>query len=81
MVSLNSVLKNYGKVIALLLMMVLGVLLPQFHIFSFLIQYLLMAMLFFAFLDMDIHPQSFQSATTFPQSALSRWFARARPNI
>jgi len=60
MVSLNSLLKSYGKVIALLLMMVLGALLPQFHTLSFLIQYLLMAMLFFAFLDMDIHPQSFQ---------------------
>jgi BASS family bile acid:Na+ symporter len=60
MLSLNSVLKNYGKVIALLLTMALGALLPQFHTLSFLIQYLLMAMLFFAFLDIDIHPQSFQ---------------------
>jgi BASS family bile acid:Na+ symporter len=56
----DNEMKIYGKVIALLLTMALGALLPQFHTLSFLIQYLLMAMLFFAFLDIDIHPQSFQ---------------------
>jgi bile acid:Na+ symporter, BASS family len=50
----------YGKVLAILLTMVAGALLPQFHTFSFLIQYLLMTMLFFAFLDIDFRPQSFQ---------------------
>ena len=50
----------YGKVVALILMMVGGYLLPQFHSLSFLIQYLLMAMLFFAFLDIEIKPGSFQ---------------------
>jgi bile acid:Na+ symporter, BASS family len=50
----------YGKVIALVLMMILGALLPQFHSLSFLIQYLLMAMLFLAFLDIEIKPGSFQ---------------------
>ncbi len=41
-------------------MMVLGILFPQLSSLSFLIQYLLMAMLFFAFLDIEIRPRSFQ---------------------
>jgi len=53
-------LRTYDKVIALLLMMVLGGMLPQFQALSFLVQYLLMAMLFFAFLDIEIRPGSFQ---------------------
>lgn len=57
---LNPFLKNYGKVIALLLMMVLGGLLPQFHVLSPLVQYLLMSMLFFAFLDIDVRPSAFE---------------------
>jgi bile acid:Na+ symporter, BASS family len=40
--------------------MVLGILFPQLSKLSFLIQYLLMAMLFFAFLDIEIRPRSFQ---------------------
>lgn len=56
----SSLLGSYSKVLGLLLMMVLGILFPQFGSLSFLIQYLLMAMLFFAFLDMDIQPRSFQ---------------------
>ncbi len=55
----KSPLQIYGKVIALLMMMVLGVLLPQYHTLSFLIQYLLMAMLFFAFLDLNLQPGTF----------------------
>lgn len=55
-----SYLKPYSKVLGLLLMMVLGLLFPQFSTLSFLIQYLLMAMLFFAFLDINIQPHSFQ---------------------
>jgi BASS family bile acid:Na+ symporter len=57
---LTSLLTPYGKVLSLLLMMVLGILFPQLSKLSFLIQYLLMAMLFFAFLDIEIHPRSFR---------------------
>ena len=51
--------KSYNKVLGLLLMIVLGVLFPQFHGLSIYIQYLLMLMLFFAFLDINIQTQSF----------------------
>jgi bile acid:Na+ symporter, BASS family len=57
---LVSLLKPYSKVLGLLLMIVLGILFPQLSALSFLIQYLLMTMLFFAFLDIDIQPRSFQ---------------------
>ena len=57
---LSSVFKVYGKVFGLLVTMVLGALLPQVHTFSFMIQYLLMVMLFFAFLDIEISPQTFR---------------------
>ncbi len=57
---IKSFLKIYSKVFSLLTTMLLGALLPQFHAFSFLIQYLLMAMLFFAFLDIKFKPQTFQ---------------------
>ena len=50
---------SYGKVLGLLMMIVLGGVFPQFHVLSTYIQYLLMVMLFFAFLDIDFHPQSF----------------------
>lgn len=59
---LNSFLKIYGKVFVLLVTMLLGALLPQFHALSFLIQYLLMAMLFLAFLDIKFKPQTFQKS-------------------
>jgi len=52
--------KNYSKVLGLLVTMLIGVLLPQFHALSFLIQYLLMIMLFLAFLDIEFKPQAFQ---------------------
>ena len=55
-----ALFKSYGKVIVLLLVMVLGALLPQFHALSFLMQYLLMAMLFFAFLDFEFRPKMFE---------------------
>ena len=58
---LASLLQPYGKVLGLLLMMVLGIAFPQISSLSFLIQYLLMAMLFFAFLDIEIQPRSFES--------------------
>ncbi len=57
---LTAAFHSYGKVLSLLLMMVLGILFPQLSKLSFLIQYLLMAMLFFAFLDIDIRPRSFR---------------------
>jgi BASS family bile acid:Na+ symporter len=57
---MKEFIQKYGKVLALLLTMVAGSLLPQLHVFSFLIQYLLMVMLFFAFLDVDFHIHSFQ---------------------
>jgi BASS family bile acid:Na+ symporter len=60
MIQIKSLLKSYGKVLGLLLMMVLGILFPQLSSLSFLIQYLLMAMLFFAFLEIEIRPRSFQ---------------------
>jgi BASS family bile acid:Na+ symporter len=58
--TLKSTWNSYGKVLGLLLMIVLGILFPQFHALSAYIQYLLMIMLFFAFLDIDIQPRSFQ---------------------
>lgn len=58
--TLQSSWKTYGRVLGLLLMIVLGILLPQFSSLSFLIQYLLMAMLFFSFLDIQFRLQSFQ---------------------
>jgi BASS family bile acid:Na+ symporter len=56
----KSLLTSYSKVWGLLAMIVLGALLPQYHTLSAYLQYLLMAMLFFAFLDIDFRPQSFQ---------------------
>jgi BASS family bile acid:Na+ symporter len=56
----KSILNSYSKVVGLLLMILLGMLLPQFHTLSAYLQYLLMGMLFFAFLDIKIQPQSFQ---------------------
>jgi bile acid:Na+ symporter, BASS family len=60
MVQIKALFDSYGKVLGLLLMMALGILFPQVSALSFLIQYLLMAMLFFAFLDIEIQPRSFQ---------------------
>jgi bile acid:Na+ symporter, BASS family len=50
----------YGKGLSLFAMMILGALFPQAHALSFLIQYLLMVMLFFAFLDVQFNPKAFQ---------------------
>lgn len=57
---MKNFLHSYGKVLALLASMLAGALLPQFHSLSFLIQYFLMVMLFFAFLDVEFKPRSFQ---------------------
>lgn len=59
---INSFFKIYGKVFGLLTTMALGALVPQVHVFSFLIQYLLMVMLFFSFLDIKFKPQTFQKS-------------------
>jgi bile acid:Na+ symporter, BASS family len=59
---IHSFLTIYGKVFGLLAIMLLGSLLPQFHTLSFLIQYLLMVMLFFAFLDIDFKPATIQKS-------------------
>ena len=55
-----SFVKIYGKVFGLLATMLVGALFPQVHVLSPLIQYLLMVMLFFAFLDIEFKLQSFQ---------------------
>jgi len=62
MSKLVSFFKTQGKGLSLLLTMVIGALVPQAHYFSFLIQYLLMVMLFFAFLDIEFKLQSFQKS-------------------
>jgi BASS family bile acid:Na+ symporter len=59
---INSFFKIYGKVFGLLVTMALGALFPQVHVFSFLIQYLLMLMLFFAFLDIKFKLHTFQTS-------------------
>src|SRR5512134_578125 len=59
---LNSFLKIYGKVFGLLVTMMVGALFPQVHTWSFLVQYLLMGMLFFAFLDIEFKPETFQKS-------------------
>lgn len=59
--SVKSLFASYSKVLGLLLMIILGMLFPQFHTLSSYLQYLLMAMLFFAFLDVNIQPQSFHT--------------------
>jgi BASS family bile acid:Na+ symporter len=59
---LHSFFKIYGKVFGLMAAMALGALLPQAGALSFLIQYLLMGMLFFAFLDIEFKPESFRSS-------------------
>src|SRR5215211_699442 len=67
--NLKSLWDSYGKVLRQLLMIVLGVLFPQFHSLAAYIQYLLMLMLFFAFLDIDIQPQSFQKGVVWVVAA------------
>jgi bile acid:Na+ symporter, BASS family len=49
----------YGKVISLVVTMLIGALLPQASALSFMVQYLLMVMLFFAFLDIEVNPKNF----------------------
>lgn len=53
-----------GKGLSLLLTLLVGACFPQAHVLSFLIQYLLIVMLFFAFLDIEF------KAERFPRSVL-----------
>jgi len=62
MTKIGSFLTTQGKGLSLLIAMLVGALLPQAHAFSFLIQYFLMVMLFFAFLDIGFKAQSFQKS-------------------
>ncbi len=55
-------LRPYGKVLSLVLTMLIGALLPKASELAFLVQYLLMLMLFFAFLDVEINLHTFQKS-------------------
>jgi BASS family bile acid:Na+ symporter len=56
----SAFFNSYGKGLSLFAMMLLGAFFPQAHALSFLIQYLVMLMLFFAFLDVEFNPKRFQ---------------------
>lgn len=58
----SLVFTTYRKGPALLLAMLVGALAPQAHKYAFLIQYFLMVMLFFAFLDIKFNPKAFQKS-------------------
>jgi len=62
MAKIGLFLSGRGKGLSLLFAMLVGALVPQAHILSFLIQYLLIAMLFFAFLDIEFNPQKLQKS-------------------
>ena len=55
----NSFFRIYGKVLALFLTMLSGGLIPQAHELASLIRYLVMTMLFFAFMGIEFNPKSF----------------------
>jgi BASS family bile acid:Na+ symporter len=57
MAKIGSFLTGQGKGLSLFFTMLVGAIVPQAHVLSFLIQYLLMVMLFFAFLDIEFKPQ------------------------
>lgn len=59
---IGSFLRTQGKGLLLLFTMLVGVFVPQAHIFSFLIQYLLIVMLFFAFLDLEFKLQTLRKS-------------------
>jgi BASS family bile acid:Na+ symporter len=67
--SIFTSLKTYGNVLALILAMGTGVLIPQAGELSFLVRYLLMAMLFFAFLDLEFKLETFQKGGVFVLAA------------
>lgn len=62
MAKIASFLMTRGKGLSLLITMLVGALLPQVHILSFLVQYLLILMLFFAFLDIEFKPRALQTS-------------------
>jgi hypothetical protein len=62
MIQIKSFLSAQGKGMSLLFALLLGWFVPQAHVHSFLIQYLLMVMLFFAFLDIEFKLQGFQNS-------------------
>lgn len=62
LIPIKSFLSTQGKGLSLLFTMLLGWFVPQAHVLSFLIQYLLMVMLFFAFLDLEFKPQGFRKS-------------------
>jgi hypothetical protein len=53
MAKIGSFLAGQGKGLSLLFAMLIGALVPQAYVFSDWIQYLLIVMLFFAFLDIE----------------------------
>jgi BASS family bile acid:Na+ symporter len=69
MQSIFTSLKTYGNVLALILAMGIGVLIPQAGELSFLVRYLLMGMLFFAFLDLEFKLETFQKGGVFVLAA------------
>ena len=62
LLALKAFLATRGKGLLLLLAMLAGIFVPQAHRYDFLIQYLLMLMLFFAFLDIDLKPRASQKS-------------------
>jgi BASS family bile acid:Na+ symporter len=66
---LKSLFNSYSKVLGLLLMIVLGVLLPQFYFLSAYLQYVIMAMLFLSFLDINLRLQSFSKGVLWVAAA------------
>jgi BASS family bile acid:Na+ symporter len=62
MEKIGSFLTTQGKGLSLLFTMLIGALVPKAHAFSFLIQYLLMVMLFFAFLDIEFNPRTLKKS-------------------
>jgi len=59
MSQIAAFLQNQGKGLSLLLTMLVGMLFPQVHVLSPVIQYLLMVLLFLSFLDIEFHPRAF----------------------
>ncbi len=57
---IKTFLTTRGKGVSLLLAMLFGIFVPQAHAYAFLIQHLLMVMLFVAFLDIDLKPRPSQ---------------------
>lgn len=61
--NIKTWLGSYNKVVALLVALTAGALVPQASVLSFMVRYLLMLMLFLAFLDIEFNPRSFKVNT------------------